>query len=98
MVNVKEPYDVYKTLLHDPETGLFRTPHLAPIRLTTGKLVNTSALSRTELANQVGCSVANVSRVLSGGRMPRLSMARKFAQALGLTLDEFTELLDHVGR
>ncbi len=89
---------VNASLLHDPETGLFVTPHLAPIRLSTGKLVNTSALSRTELAEQISCSVANVSRVLSGGRMPRLSMARRFARALGLTLDEFTELLDAIGR
>ncbi|MCM1235825.1 MAG: helix-turn-helix transcriptional regulator [Ruminococcus flavefaciens] len=46
-------------------------------------------LSQTELAERVGLKQTTISQYESGSRRPNLSMAKKIADALGMTLDDF---------
>lgn len=50
-------------------------------------------LSQTELANRVGLKQTTISQYENGTRRPNLSVAKKLADALGTTLDEFVCLL-----
>lgn len=46
-------------------------------------------LSQTELAHRVGLKQTTISQYESGSRRPNLSMAKKLADALEITLDDF---------
>ena len=46
-------------------------------------------LSQTELANCVGLKQTTISQYENGSRRTNLSMAKKLADALGMTLDDF---------
>lgn len=46
-------------------------------------------LSQTELANRVGLKQTTISQYENGSRRPNLSMAKKLADALGISLDDF---------
>lgn len=49
-------------------------------------------LSQTELANRVGLKQTTISQYENGTRRPNLSIAKKVADALGMTLDDFVSL------
>lgn len=49
-------------------------------------------LSQTELAVRVGLKQTTISQYENGSRKPKLSMAKKLASILGITLDEFVSL------
>jgi transcriptional regulator with XRE-family HTH domain len=51
------------------------------------KLCATRGLDQTSLAERVGVSKSSMSRILSGAREPKLTMAYELAKALGVTLD-----------
>ncbi len=78
---------------HDPQTGFFAPLPMPAIVLSSGRTVDVRGIDRHQLAALVGCSVSNVSLVLSGRHKPRLDMAQRFASALNLSMDELTELL-----
>ena len=46
-------------------------------------------LSQTELANRVGLKQTTISQYENGSRRPNLSMAKKLAEGLGMSLDDF---------
>lgn len=46
-------------------------------------------LSQTELANRVGLKQTTISQYESGSRTPNLSMAKKLADVLEISLDDF---------
>lgn len=46
-------------------------------------------LSQTELANRVGLKQTTISQYENGSRRPNLSMAKKMAEALGMSLYDF---------
>ena len=46
-------------------------------------------LSQTELANRVGLKQTTISQYENGFRKPNLSMAKKLADALEISLDDF---------
>ena len=46
-------------------------------------------LSQTELANRVGLKQSTISQYENGSRRPNLSMSKKLADALEMSLDEF---------
>lgn len=46
-------------------------------------------LSQTELANSVGLKQTTISQYENGSRRPNLSMAKKLADTLGMSLDDF---------
>lgn len=50
-------------------------------------------LNRNGIARAVGVDPAHVSRILSGKANPSLSLASRIAEHLGITLDDFWELL-----
>ncbi len=47
-------------------------------------------LSQTELANRVGLKQTTISQYENGSRRPNLHMAKKIADALGMSLDDFS--------
>ncbi len=49
-------------------------------------------LSQTELANRVGLKQTTISQYETGTRRPNLSIAKKIADVLGMTLDDFVSL------
>ncbi len=51
--------------------------------------IDTSRLSRGQLARTTGYDRSHISRVLSGQRRPSLECARKLAEALGYSIDDF---------
>lgn len=52
------------------------------------------AANRTELAKALGLSRTYVSQVLSGQRDPALSVARRVAKEIGLTVEAFAGYLE----
>lgn len=46
-------------------------------------------LSQTELANRVGLKQTTISQYENGSRRPNLCMAKKLAEALEMSLDDF---------
>ncbi len=46
-------------------------------------------LSQTELGNRVGLKQSTISQYEKGSRRPNLSMAKKLADALEISLDDF---------
>ena len=46
-------------------------------------------LSQTELALRVGLNQTTISQYENGSRKPKLSMAKKIAEVLGISLDAF---------
>lgn len=52
------------------------------------------AANRTELAKALGLSRTYVSQVLSGQRDPALSVARRVAREIGLTVEDFAGYLE----
>jgi transcriptional regulator with XRE-family HTH domain len=45
-------------------------------------------LTQQELADKIGSTKANISRLESGDQEPRISTVRRLAEALGVELDE----------
>lgn len=80
--------------LHDMSSGIFVSPSRPPVVLASGRSIDVSAINRTELARASGVHVATISRYLSKSLMePSLWKARRVAEALDMTLDEFMEFL-----
>jgi transcriptional regulator with XRE-family HTH domain len=52
------------------------------------------AANRTELAKALGLSRTYVSQVLGGQRDPALSVARRVAKEIGLTVEDFAGYLE----
>lgn len=52
-------------------------------------------LSQTELANRVGLKQTTISQYENGFRRPNLHMAKKLADALGMSLDDFFFAFQH---
>lgn len=50
--------------------------------------------SQRELAKQIGVTDSCVSYVMSGARSPSLSLAIKFAKAMGISVDKLTRILE----
>lgn len=48
-----------------------------------------NGLSQTELANRVGLKKTTISQYENGSRRPNLFIAKKIADALGMSLDDF---------
>lgn len=52
--------------------------------------------TRLGIARMVGCDIGHISKVFTGQRTPSLFMARKIANVIGLTTDEFYDLLTRI--
>ena len=50
-------------------------------------------INRSAAARALGLNVSNISRILSGQRIPHVVTLKRFADYLGLTLDEFYIML-----
>lgn len=55
-------------------------------------------LSQTELAKRVGLKQTTISQYENGSRRPNLSMAKKMADALDISLDEFACLSTNISK
>ena len=59
-------------------------------------MVTESKLNMSEIARRSGCHLTHISRILSGDRTPSLPMARKIADAMGISLDRLWSMLEEV--
>lgn len=57
--------------------------------MTLKEFRENKGLSQTELANRVGLKQTTISQYENGSRRPNLSMAKKLAEALEMSLDDF---------
>lgn len=56
-------------------------------------VINGREFTRLGIAKAVGCDIGHISKVFAGLRTPSLFMARKIASVIGLTTDQFYDLL-----
>ena len=61
-------------------------------KMTLKEFRERKGLSQTELANRVGLKQTTISQYETGTRRPNLSIAKKIADVLGMTLDDFVSL------
>lgn len=61
--------------------------------MTFKEVRESKGLSQTELARRVGLKQTTISQYENGLRSPSLLMAKKLAEALGMTLDDFSHVL-----
>lgn len=61
-----------------------------------GKIISLTALSRAleERGYGRGASISNLSKIFSGEYDPRFEMVKELAEIIGVSLDEFAELLE----
>jgi len=74
-----------------PDMPRARPPSYHPSRLP-------AKLGVRETARRVGVSAAHVSNILSGKRRPSLDVARRLANACGMSLNALVDLMDRVDR
>jgi transcriptional regulator with XRE-family HTH domain len=60
--------------------------------MTLKELREEKGMSQTELANIVGLKQTTISQYENGSRSPKMSVAKKLSDALGISLDDFVRL------
>ena len=61
--------------------------------LLKAKIFETGHRTVTEFAEKVGVHISRISRIISGWEHPSASLAEKMAEVLGVSLEDFKELL-----
>lgn len=59
-------------------------------------VINSREYSRKEIARAAGCDIAHISKIFLAKRCPSLFMARKIAVYLGMSTDEFYDILTRI--
>ena len=60
---------------------------------TMKQTINLEEINRSRMARDMGVDVAHVSRILAGKRNPSLKLAMRMSKSLGITVEQFYELI-----
>ena len=59
-------------------------------------VIDIESINRSQIARDAGCTLSHVSRIFNGIRRPSLTMARKIAESLNITMEQLDDILDFV--
>lgn len=77
-------------------TGKSTRRHLITFPKGEPLVINGREYTRNEIARAVDCDIAHISKIFKAERTPSLFMARKIANFLGMSTDQFYDILTRI--